>query len=78
MFSWYEMNWMPSDRNSSSASSKCFVLLAKRSKRQTTIASNFRFRASAISSSSLGREFFAPDSPTSIYSRKMVNFRAAQ
>jgi hypothetical protein len=54
------------------------VLLAKRSKRQTMMASNFRLRASAINSFSLGRESFAPDSPESTYSRKIVSFRAVQ
>jgi hypothetical protein len=37
---------MPSDRNSSSDRSKCFFARANRSKRQTTIASNCRLRAS--------------------------------
>src|ERR1039458_8688518 len=54
------MNWTPSDRNSSSASKRCFVERAKRSKRQTRIESNFLLRASAMSSFSSGRESFAP------------------
>jgi len=37
---------MPSDRNSSSARSKCFVERANRSKRQTMMASNCRLTAS--------------------------------
>jgi putative heme iron utilization protein len=51
---------------------------AKRSKRQTKIESNFRLRASAMSSLSSGRESFAPDWPMSMYSRMMVKPRAAQ
>src|ERR1019366_1622060 len=59
------MNWTPSERNSSSASKRCLVERAKRSKRQTKIESNFRLRASAMSSLSSGRESFAPDWPMS-------------
>src|ERR1019366_5170216 len=54
------MNWTPSDRNSSSASKRCFVERAKRSKRQTKIESNFRLRAAAMSSLSSGREVLRP------------------
>src|ERR1019366_5065026 len=72
------MNWTPSDRNSSSASKRCLVERAKRSKRQTKIESNFRLRASAMSSLSSGRESFAPDWPMSMYSRMIVRPRAEQ
>ena len=61
IFSWKLMNWMPSDRNSSSAERRCLVERANLSKRQHTTASNWRFRASSINILSSGRESFAPD-----------------
>src|ERR1019366_8167024 len=66
------MNWIPSDRNSSSAESRCLVERANRSKRHTTIASNCRLRASSMSLLSSGRESLAPDWPTSTYSLNEV------
>jgi len=60
------------------ASSRCLVDRAKRSKRHTMMASNCRFLAEAISSFSCGRESFAPDSPTSTYSRNTDIPRAVQ
>src|SRR6266566_7039250 len=59
---------MPRERNSSSAVRRCLVERANRSKRHTTIASNCRLRASSMSLLSSGRESFAPDWPTSLYS----------
>ena len=47
-------------------------------KTQQITASIFRFLASDISWSSSGREFFVPDTPWSMYSRKMMKPRAAQ
>lgn len=78
MFSWQLLNWTPSDRNSSNAKRRCLVERANRSKRHTTIASNCRLRASSISLLSSGRESFAPNWPTSTYSRTRSNPRAAQ
>jgi len=47
-------------------------------KRHTTIASNCRLRTVSISLLSSGRESFAPDWPTSTYSRTRSNPRAEQ
>ena len=70
-----ETNSMPRERKVSSARSRCETERAKRSNRQTTTASKFLRCASAISLSSSGRFSFAPEIPTSTYSRATSQFR---
>ena len=68
MFSEKLTKAIPRWRNSSRASIRCFVDLAKRSKRQTRTVSNLRLRASSIKRFRAGRESFVPLIPSSQYS----------
>jgi|HubBroStandDraft_2_1064218.scaffolds.fasta_scaffold21816_2 hypothetical protein len=67
-----DTNSMPSERNVSSARSRCETERAKRSKRQTTTESKRRRCASVSSLSSSGRLSFAPEIPVSTYSSVRV------
>jgi hypothetical protein len=72
-----ETKSMLSPSSSSSTWRKCLVLLAILSSERISSTSHFPWRASAISESSPGRRALTPEEPRSMYSRPMLNLRAA-